>query len=89
MSFAFNIGEKKFCQSTLVKKANRGDMVGACAELSRWTQAGGKELPGLVARRERVGSVKGKLCGWVRPGLTLTKLERVNECSNQSAKHAS
>jgi hypothetical protein len=26
-------------------------MDGACAELSRWTYAGGKQLPGLVRRR--------------------------------------
>ena len=51
LSFAFNVGQAKFCGSTLVKKANAGDMPGACAELSRWTRAGGRELPGLVKRR--------------------------------------
>lgn len=51
LSFTFNVGRKAFCGSTLVKKANRGDFTGACAELSRWTMAGGKELPGLVTRR--------------------------------------
>lgn len=51
LSFSYNVGVKKFCSSTLVKKANAGDMAGACAELSRWTMAGGKELPGLVKRR--------------------------------------
>lgn len=51
LSFAFNVGNGAFCSSTLVRKANAGDMSGACAELSRWTVAGGKELPGLVKRR--------------------------------------
>lgn len=51
VSFAYNIGAAKFCASTLVKKANAGDMAGACAELSRWTKAGGRVLPGLVKRR--------------------------------------
>ena len=51
VSFAFNVGNKAFCDSTLVRKANAGDMAGACAELSRWTRAGGRELPGLVKRR--------------------------------------
>ena len=51
LSFAFNVGNNAFCGSTLVRKANAGDMAGACAELSRWTLAGGKELPGLVRRR--------------------------------------
>ena len=51
LSFAFNVGNNAFCQSTLARKANAGDMRGACAELSRWTLAGGKEMPGLVKRR--------------------------------------
>ena len=51
VSFAFNVGEGAFCGSTLVRKANAGDFDGACAELSRWTYAGGKQLPGLIKRR--------------------------------------
>lgn len=51
LSFAFNVGDDAFCRSTLVRKANAGDMDGACAELSRWTYASGKQLPGLVRRR--------------------------------------
>jgi lysozyme len=51
LSFTFNVGRPAFCGSTLVRKANAGDMPGACAELSRWVIAGGKTLPGLVNRR--------------------------------------
>ena len=51
LSFAFNVGNGAFCGSTLARKANAGDMRGACAELSRWTLAGGRELAGLVKRR--------------------------------------
>ena len=51
LSFAFNVGNGAFCKSTLVRKANAGDLIGACAELSRWVMAGGRELPGLVKRR--------------------------------------
>ena len=51
LSFAFNVGNGAFCSSTLARKANAGDMRGACAELSRWTLAGGRELAGLVKRR--------------------------------------
>ena len=58
LRFAFNVGNGAFCSSTLVRKANAGDMPGACAELSRWTYAGGKQLPGLVNRR----AVERKLC---------------------------
>lgn len=51
ISFGFNVGAAKFCASTLSRKARAGDLMGACAELSRWTKAGGRELPGLVRRR--------------------------------------
>lgn len=51
LSFTFNVGRSSFCGSTLVRKANAGDMPSACAELSRWVMAGGKTLPGLVSRR--------------------------------------
>ena len=49
-SFAFNVGVRKFCESTFAEKLRAGDP-DACAELSRWTYAGGKQLPGLVTRR--------------------------------------
>lgn len=52
ISFAFNVGASKFCTSTLSRKARAGDLKGACAELSKWTYAGGRELPGLVKRRK-------------------------------------
>lgn len=49
---AYNLGPAVVCGSTLQKLANSGDIKGACEQLMRWTHAGGKELPGLVARRE-------------------------------------
>ena len=51
LSFSFNVGTGAFCGSTLAKKLEAGDRMGACAELSRWVNAGGKPLPGLVSRR--------------------------------------
>ena len=39
VSFAFNVRNKAFCRSTLVRKTNPGDIDGVCAELSRWTNA--------------------------------------------------
>lgn len=51
VSFAYNVGAAKFCASTLSAKLRAGDTPGACAELSRWTYAGGRQLPGLVKRR--------------------------------------
>lgn len=52
ISFTFNVGERAFCNSTMVKKFNQRDYAGACAELSRWVLAKGKEFKGLVERRK-------------------------------------
>lgn len=51
LSFAYNVGASAFCGSTMARKLKAGDVPRACAELSRWTLAGGKQLPGLVKRR--------------------------------------
>lgn len=51
-SLAYNVGLGAFEKSTLLKKVNAGDRVGACNELPRWNKAGGKVLSGLVLRRE-------------------------------------
>lgn len=51
LSWAYNVGVGAACGSTLIRKANRGDIVGACNELSRWNRAGGKVVRGLSNRR--------------------------------------
>lgn len=51
-SFAFNVGVRRYCSSTMARKFRAGDVPGGCAELLKWTYAGGKQLPGLVKRRE-------------------------------------
>jgi lysozyme len=52
VSFAFNVGVGAMRGSTLVRKLNAGDRTGAAAEFLKWTRAGGRVLPGLVARRK-------------------------------------
>lgn len=52
ISWSYNVGTGAACSSTLVRKANAGDLVGACNELSRWNRAGGKVVRGLTNRRE-------------------------------------
>ena len=52
VSFTYNVGAGAFCRSTLVKKLNNLDYDGACSELLKWTQAGGRVYPGLVKRRQ-------------------------------------
>ncbi|EKN6093795.1 TPA: glycoside hydrolase family protein, partial [Yersinia enterocolitica] len=44
--------------STLLKKLNNNDLIGACNELQRWVYAGGKRWKGLVSRRE----IERELC---------------------------
>lgn len=53
ISLVYNIGEGNFARSTLLRKTNAGDVVGACQEFSRWVYAKGRKLRGLVNRRER------------------------------------
>jgi lysozyme len=52
VSFTFNVGVGAFCKSTLARKANAGDLSGACNELLRWDRAGGVRWPGLTKRRK-------------------------------------
>lgn len=66
LSFTYNLGVKAFTNSTLLRKLNSGDRVGACNELLRWNKANGKVLNGLTKRRQE----ENKLC-----------LEGVNEAN--------
>ncbi len=54
VSWAYNVGTGAACRSTLVRKLKQQppDYAGACRELLRWTRAGGRELQGLVKRRQ-------------------------------------
>lgn len=58
LSFTYNLGVKAFTNSTLLKKLNSGDRVGACNQLLRWNKANGKVLNGLTKRRQE----ENKLC---------------------------
>lgn len=51
-SFTFNVGEGALRSSTLLRKLNEGQGARACDELLRWTYAGGRQLAGLVKRRQ-------------------------------------
>ncbi len=58
VKFTFNVGNRAFCNSTLVRKFNAGDNVGACNELSKWVYVKGVKVNGLVNRRD----AEKKLC---------------------------
>lgn len=58
ISWTYNVGVRAACKSTLVRKANAGDLRGACDELLKWNRAGGRVVKGLTNRRE----AERKLC---------------------------
>ncbi|PIT68757.1 lysozyme [Bartonella tribocorum] len=51
VSFSYNVGITAFCNSTLLKKLNKGEYEAIPAELQKWTRVGGKRVKGLVNRR--------------------------------------
>ena len=52
VSLAYNIGSTAFKNSTLLKKLNAKDYLGAADQFLVWNKGGGKVLKGLVRRRE-------------------------------------
>ena len=52
VAWTFNLGPGNLKESTLLKRLNEGDFDDVPNQIRRWTKAGGKELPGLVRRRE-------------------------------------
>jgi lysozyme len=50
---AYNIGVANFCSSSMARKTNAGDVVGACNALLLWNKVGGREVAGLTKRRQR------------------------------------
>jgi lysozyme len=51
-SWIFNVGERAFTRSTLLKKLNAGDFAAVANEFPRWNKQNGKVLRGLVRRRK-------------------------------------
>lgn len=60
VSFTFNLGAGALQRSTLRQKINRGEHKAVPAELMKWIWAGGRKLPGLVARRAAEGAMYGQ-----------------------------
>ena len=50
-SFIYNLGPTAYAGSTLRKKVNKGDWVGAAQQIIRWNKGNGKVLNGLTRRR--------------------------------------
>ena len=65
VDFVFNVGEPTFARSTLLRRFNAGDRLGAPNEFLRWVYVAGEDCrlpesgcPGIVTRRE----VERELC---------------------------
>lgn len=67
ISWTFNLGEKRLRTSSLLRRINARDFVGASEEFSKWVYAGDldRPVPGLVKRRaaERDMFVAGEYGG--------------------------
>jgi lysozyme len=59
VDFAYNLGVGRLQTSTLRRKINAQDWVGAKEQLRLWVRGGGRVLPGLVKRREAEIRVMG------------------------------
>lgn len=51
LELGYNIGSGALCKSTAMRRANSGDYTGACDAVTMWVNAGGKQVKGLVNRR--------------------------------------
>ena len=52
VDFVFNVGSGNFKSSTLLKLVNANDMEDAVREFVKWDHCGGKEVAGLLRRRQ-------------------------------------
>jgi len=52
VSLAYNIGPSAFAKSSVLRKFNEGDNVGAADAFLLWNKAGGKVMAGLTRRRK-------------------------------------
>jgi len=52
VSFVYNVGIGALSSSTLLKKLNSGDMLGAADQFLKWDHAGGVVVKGLTRRRQ-------------------------------------
>ncbi|MCZ2203725.1 lysozyme [Bartonella sp. A05] len=75
VSFCYNVGTEAFCNSTLLKKLNKGDYEAVPAELQKWTKADGKRLIGLVHRRAAEAGL------WVKGAYVASRSQEVEEPS--------
>ena len=57
--FAYNVGCRAMRNSTLIRLVNAGNIVAAQQQFRRWSKAGGKEMAGLLRRRDAEAELFG------------------------------
>ncbi len=60
VSFAYNVGPENFRKSSVLKAINARDFDAVPRRLALWVKAGGRTLPGLIARRAAEGELFAK-----------------------------
>jgi len=76
VSFTFNVGERNFANSTLLKQHNLGNCWGAGYQFTRWVYAKDKRLPGLVVRRADERKLYEADCDITQAPQTLSTYQR-------------
>ena len=51
--FIYNLGVGNYSKSTLKKQVDAGNWLAASSEIKKWNKAAGKELKGLIVRRQK------------------------------------
>lgn len=57
VSLAHHVGWPTYCKSTMRRQINAGQIAQACVSLTWFNKAGGRVVPGIVARRKREQAV--------------------------------
>lgn len=57
VSLAYNIGAANYARSTVARRFSAGDWPGACDAFLMWSKAGGKQVAGLLKRRQQERAV--------------------------------
>ena len=52
VDFTYNLGCRAFCNSTMRRLINEGNMAAAAVQFDSWDHAGGKVVAGLLRRRQ-------------------------------------
>lgn len=52
VDFVYNVGGGNFADSTMLRYLNAGNYTGAAGEFERWSLSGGKQVAGLLRRRQ-------------------------------------